>query len=219
MIKVNKNTLIIGGTVVLLFLAIIAITLIKPFSQETALSEEITIDKNLVNENIKIQEETEKMHSFILSKLPDKNVFIDVMATLEDEGDKIEIDPKTEVIQTLYTALVHNDIDMLVGVFTGEAIAQTFKNENNPDGRINTIKNYVEILTKDNTLKDLSYQLKMYKYGTKTNEGFLIFKYDNNEQIKVPFQFEQIEEVHEGEKSYYIATPLSEIVTAIKNNP
>lgn len=217
MVKVNRKILIIGGTAIALFLSIIALTYYKPSSQETTLSEEITIDKNYVNEDIKLQEETEKMYNFILSKLPDKDVYLDVTATSEDEDYKI--DPKTEVIQALYTALVHNDIDMLVGVFTSEAIAQTFKNENNPDGRINTIKKYVEILTKNNTLKDLSYQLKMNKYGSKTNEGVLIFKYEDNEQIKVPFQFEQIEEVHEGEKSYYIATPLSEIVTAIKNNP
>lgn len=207
--RAKKISVIIG--LIFILLIVIFYSLNLGMGQKEGFSDTKTLEKNVIHEFNTDQLEESKMRNFITSKLHETNVFLDFQIN-STSGD---MDPKEFPMKMLYAGLQEKNADMMISAFTIEALNRSWGNEVHYEVKIDRISNFINMLTKNGTLKTVSYAFMTNQYGIEEDNGKMLFKYVDGEVIQIPFQLQIQEEDHREMTYYLISTSLVDMENAI----
>ncbi len=182
-----------------------------------------TTEKVIGYEEIKkvgiMAEEIDKMNTFITSNLPDANVFDEYHLESSHEGD-----PKSFPLQLLLSGIKENDLDMLFSAFTYEAMEEAWKGMDTFNEKSQLVSKCLAVLSREDKLETLSYEMEKDIYGQEKNEGSLFFSYKDGIVYEVPFSLDVIhgsddlhgDKNHANEIGFQIKTPITEMANRVK---
>ncbi|MFD5854333.1 hypothetical protein ACFWGC_29955 [Cytobacillus pseudoceanisediminis] len=182
-----------------------------------------TTEKVIGYEDVKeveiMAEEIDKMNTFITSNLPDANVFDEYHLEISHEGD-----PKSFPLQLLLSGIKENDLDMLYSAFTYEAMEEAWKGMDTFNEKSQLVSKCLAVLSREDKLETLSYEMEKDIYGHEKNEGSLFFSYKDGIVYEVPFSLDIIhgsdnlhgDKEHAQDVGYQIKTSLVEIANSVK---
>lgn len=211
-----QNKRIIGWT---LFLVGVPLILYFVFWKETGtpLSEKVVVPKDTTKEITEVVEESQKIDSFILSKIPggDKAFFKREHYTdhSHDEGTTSDL-LREETMKFVYSAFMLQDIDQLTVAFSSDSIRSLQSETDTVMDLPKVLANFLSRVNRDNQLEKLEYQFEIDEYDKETNKGLLTLIYSDGIQTPVEIELQSVGD--EEHLAFEVITPLSEFRTLLE---
>lgn len=152
-------------------------------------------------------EATQKANDFVLSKVPDSSVFLkfhlssnenvheehdeDVLEhSFNHEHEKVtREDRQTAALEMFYGAVTTESITYLTSALTPESFQSIWEEEMDFEAREQELTSFLKELNGAGTLTSMDYQLNVDKFDHPMESGTIIFTYEDNSAIKIPFSF------------------------------
>ncbi len=157
-------------------------------------------------------ETSHKMDAFILSKLPDSEVFLKrehyEKHSSESESEEVL---KENLMRFVYSSIKLQDVDQLTVAFSSESIRslQAHSDIGKVDSLTSIIKEFLALANRDGKFNELEYQFELDQYGIETNVGIVTLLYNDNKKLNVDIVVEATGD--EEHRSYEITTPLKNL--------
>lgn len=207
MVNLVKKSIPFIMIVILIVVIIFAVFLNAKQTQESAAP--TFIKEESIQHVLDIQIENAKMQDFIVSHLPNKDVYLD--SGVSWEGGSAKELP----LQALYASIIERDTSLLMSAFTGESFQELSETNYSYEEKIERLSESINLLSRGGKLQQLSFSFKKDRYGGVENEGTLYLKYTDGITYDVQFEVEAIKDGghdHEEGYSYQIQTPLQTIL-------
>ena len=213
----KRNLLIAGGAILLFSLGIVFMLLSDPFgstSNEKTKKKVITekeTEQLIINVEDSISE-TEKMESFIVKQLPLRVETWESYLSLSHEAEEDGEDPKISPLYYFVTGLTENEPTYFTSSLLPEYLLELYSSDKTKEPT-EIIQQYLDSLSKNQTLKSVTYQFDIDNYGREMAKGELTLIYNDGSKRIIPFDLKKAEE-DDGHHhdSYYISTPLTEMI-------
>lgn len=199
-----KHWFIISGCVVMAFLLVIGF-FISSDPKETKVKA-VKIEEPL-EEIENTVEATQKANDFVLSKVPDPDVFLKFhLSSSEDvheghEENELEHsfnheheqtsmeDRQLSALEMFYAAITTESSTYLTTALTPESFQEIWGEEMDFEVREKTIAAFLKELNGAGTLTSMDYKLNVDKFDHATDNGTIIFTYADKSTTVIPFSF------------------------------
>lgn len=187
--------------------------------KESKLTEKETVPVQTIKEITEVVKESQKIDSFILSKLPTSDVFFkreQYSHSHDSEEEESSEQLKKEAMRFVYSAFMLQDVDQLTVAFSSKSIRSLQdKNEQlDPFKLTQRLTEFLSLVNRDGSIEKLEYQFELDEYLQETNKGILTIVYKNKQEIKIKIEVEEVGD--EDHRAFEVVTPLSEIEKLVK---
>lgn len=137
-------------------------------------------------------EATTKAHSFVLSKIPDSDLFLKFHLDGEGHGEHEEHTDekmKLDALETFYAAISKEEISYLTSALTPESFEEIRGEEKDFNKREDNLTSYMNGLNGDGSLKGMNYKLELDRFDHPTNNGSIQLNYVDGTIKEIPFTF------------------------------
>lgn len=154
-------------------------------------------------------ETSHKMDAFILSRLPNSEVFLkrEHYDNHSSKSEPVEV-LKENMMQFVYSSIKLQDIDQLMVAFSSESIRSLLEESEigKIDSLANAIKEFLTLANRDGKFNELEYQFELDEYGIERNVASLTLLYSDDKALNLVIEIEETGD--EEHPSYEITTPL-----------
>ncbi|MGB6409422.1 MAG: hypothetical protein WBF39_18255, partial [Planococcus donghaensis] len=199
-----KHWFIISGCVVMAFLLVIGF-FISSAPKETKVKA-VKIEEAL-EEIENTVEATQKANDFVLSKVPDPDVFLKFHLSSSEDGheshEEVELehsfnhehervsmeDRQLSALEMFYGAITTESSTYLTTALTPESFQEIWGEEMDFEVREKTIVAFLKELNGAGTLISMDYKLNVDQFDHATESGTIILTYTDKSTTEVPFSF------------------------------
>lgn len=150
---------------------------------------------------------TQKANDFVLSKVPDPDVFLKFHLSSNEDGhegheenelrhsfnhehEQVSMeDRQLSALEMFYAAITTESSTYLTTALTPESFQELWGEEMGFEVREKTIAAFLKGLNGAGTLTSMDYKLDVDKFDHATDNGTIIFKYADKSSTEVPFSF------------------------------
>lgn len=178
----------------------------------TPLTEKVVVPKDTTKEITEVVEESQKVDSFILSKIPggDKAFFKREHYT-DHSHDKAMTSEllREETMKFVYSAFMLQDIDQLTVAFSSESIRSLQSETDTVIDLPKVLGDFLSRVNRDNQLEKIEYQFEIDEYDKESNKGLLTLIYSDGIQTPVDIELQSVGDAEH--LAFEMITPLSDI--------
>lgn len=159
-------------------------------------------------------EDAEKVEQFLLERLLDPDGLLHFHLDNEEPVETTTEELKKDILHMFFNSIKNQDTFLLSSVLTPAAVQSIWKNETDPDKRIQSVEKALSNLSRNKTIKSFSYRYNVDEYNRVQDEGIMKLEYSDGIKVDIPIEFIVTDgSEHEDESAtlYYLNTSLEEM--------
>lgn len=183
----------------------------------TPLTEKVVVPKDTMKEITKVVEDSQKIDTFILSKIPGGDEAFFKREQYSDHAHDEEITSellREETMKFVYSAFMLQDVDQLTVAFSSDSIRSIQSDADTVIDLPQVLADFLSLVNRDNQLEKLEYQFELDEYKRESNKGVLTLQYSDGLEIPVDIEIQSVGD--EEHRAFEVITPLAEIEQLIK---
>lgn len=178
----------------------------------TPLTEKVVVPKESMKEITEVVEESQKIDTFILSKIPDGDEAFFKREHYSGHSHEKKVTGellREETMKFVYSAFMLQDVDQLTVAFSSDSIRSIQSDADTVIDLPQVLADFLSLVNRDNQLEKLEYQFELDEYNRESNKGVLTLQYSDGLQIPVDIEIQSVGD--EEHRAFEVITPLSEI--------